>query len=113
MPRIDPRGARLDRRAHRLDRPQAAAVLDGHAALAGDPRQVLERPRLAGARAVEVDDVQLPRARRHPVARGVQRVVAVDGLVLEAALAQPDGPAALDVDRRVEDHARAPARRSP
>jgi hypothetical protein len=67
---------------------------------------------LAFARAVEVDDVQVARAGFDERAGGLERVVGVDGLVLEAPLAQPDGLAVADVDRRQQDHAAtdAPAR---
>src|SRR3954453_5604387 len=41
----------------------------------------------------------------HPGARGLERRVLVDGLLVEIALDQPDGLAIRDVDRRVEDHA--------
>ena len=70
-----------------------------------DPAQVPERRRHARARAVEVDHVQEARARRHPRPRGRERVVVVDGLVLEAPVREPHGPAAADVDGRVEDQA--------
>ena len=65
--------------------------------------------RLAGAGAVEVDDVQEARAGRDPGARGLQRVVVVGRGVLEAALDEADRLAVHDVDRGVEDHATATA----
>ena len=58
-----------------------------------------------GLGAVEVDDVQEARAGVDPRLRGLERIVVVDGLVLEAAVRQPHRLAAADVDRRVEDHA--------
>src|SRR3712207_8535844 len=39
--------------------------------------------------------------------RSIERVLRVDGLLVEVAPAQPDGPPAADVDRRQEDHAAA------
>ena len=58
--------------------------------------------------------MQEARALLDPGARRLQRRVAVDGLLGEVALAQPHRLAVEDVDRRVEDHARAPTgRRSP
>ena len=72
----------------------------------GDPLDVVQVGRLALARAVEVDHVQEARARLDERARGLERVVGVDGLVVEVALAQPDGLAVADVHRRQEDHAR-------
>ena len=101
---LRPRPQRL---ADRGERAQAAAVLDRHARLARDPAQVVDRLRRAGARAVEVDDVQEARARLDPRLRGGQRVVVVDGLVLEAALDEAHRLAVEDVDGRVEDHAAA------
>ena len=66
VPRIDARRAGRERVAHGLDRAQAAAVLDRHAELAGDALEVVEVLRRARARAVEVDDVQVARARLRP-----------------------------------------------
>ena len=74
-----------------------------------DPAQVLERLRLAGAGAVEVDDVQEARAGADPRAGGLERVVVVRRRVLEVALDQAHRLAVHDVDRRVEDHATATA----
>ena len=85
-------------------RAQAAAVLDRHAGLGGDPPQVLEVDRLAGLGAVEVDHVQRRGARLDPAARRRQRVGVVDLLGLEVALDQAHGVAVEDVDRRVEPH---------
>src|SRR3954447_19678663 len=77
--------------------PQAAAVLHGHAGLARDPAQVLDRARAAGAGTVEVDDVKEPRAGVDPRLRGRERVVVVDRPVLEAALHEPHRLAVEDV----------------
>ena len=71
----------------------------------GDPPQMLERPRLARLGAVEVDDVEDARARVHPAPGGLERVVVVDGAVLEAALDEAHRLPLEDVDGRVEDHA--------
>ena len=60
--------------------------------------------RRAGPRAVEVDDVQEARARLDPRARGLERVVVVDGLGVEVALHEAHRLAVGDVDRGVEDH---------
>ena len=98
-------------RADRRDRAQAAAELDRHLELRGDPLDVVQVDRLALARAVEVDDVQEARARLHERARGLERVVGVDGLLVEVALAQPHRLAVADVHRRQEDH--LPAARAP
>src|SRR4051812_35819598 len=49
--------------------------------------------------------MQVARARGHPRAGGLQRVVVVGRGVLEAALDEPHRLAVHDVDRRVEDHA--------
>src|SRR5215210_2229744 len=100
-------GARPQRLADGLEGAQAPAVLHRHARLARDPAQVLDRLRLAGARAVEVDDVEEPRARLDPRPRGRQRIVVVDGRVLEAALDEAHRPAVEDVDGGIEDHAAA------
>ena len=59
-------GAGAQRLAHRGQRAQPAAVLHRHAGPGDDPPQVLDRLRLAGAGAVEVDDVQEARARLDP-----------------------------------------------
>ena len=59
---------------------------------------------LALARAVEVHQVEEARARLHERAGGLQRIVGVDGLLVEAALAQPHRPAVADVHRREQDH---------
>ncbi len=73
--------------------------------LVGDPLEVLEVLRRARLRAVEVDDVQEPRALGHPGPRRLQRVVLVDGLGVEVPLDEADRLALEDVDRRIEDHA--------
>src|SRR4051794_15036467 len=103
-------GAGTQRVAHRVDRAQPAAVLDRHAGALDDPAQVLDRARLALLGAVEVDDVQVARARVDPAPRGLERVVVVGRGVLEAALDEPHRAAAVDVDRRVKDHAATPTR---
>ena len=61
--------------------------------------------RRALARAVEVDDVQRPRALVDPAPGGLARVVVERGLALVVALDQPHRAPVADVDRRVEDHA--------
>ena len=62
--------------------------------------QVVEVGGLALARAVEVHHVQEARAGLHERARRLERVVRVDGLVVEVALAQAHRLAVADVDRR-------------
>ena len=69
VPTIGALGAGAQRVADGVDGAQAAAVLDRDAGLGDDPAQVLERLRLAGAGAVEVDDVQEARAGVDPGAR--------------------------------------------
>ena len=59
---------------------------------------------LAGARRVEVDDVQRLGALVLPVARQLHGVVAEDGDVVEVAAAQADRLAGLDVDGGEHDH---------
>ena len=98
-------GAGAQRVVHGADRPQAAAVLDRDAGPGHDPAQVVERGGLARARAVEVDDVEVARARLDPRAGRLERVVVVDGLGVEVPVREPHGLPAADVDRRVEDHA--------
>src|SRR3954463_12700024 len=84
-----------------------AAVLDRHRQLVRDPLEVVEALGRTGPRAVEVDDVQEPRAGLHPRARGLDRRVAVDGLRVEVAPDEPDRLPLGDVDRRIEDHGTA------
>ena len=81
VPRIDARGARRERRATAASVAQAAAELDRHAELAGDPPQVLEvdaaRPPRAPSRSTTCRQrapASTQRARRR------QRVVVVDRL---------------------------------
>ena len=100
-----PLGAGAERVADGADGPQPAAVLDRDPGPGGDPPEVVERRRRAGAGAVEVDDVQVARARLDPRPRGLQRIVVVDGLRVEVAVREPHGAPAADVDRGVEDHA--------
>ena len=90
----------LERAPDRGDRAQAAAQLHGHLELARDPLHVVQVDRLALAGAVEVDHVQEARAGLDEGARGLERVVRVDGLLVEVALAQADGLAVADVHRR-------------
>ena len=66
-----------------------------------DDREVGE---LAGARRVEVDDVQRLRALVLPVARQFHRVVAEHGDVVEVAAPQAHRLAGLDVDGGEHDH---------
>src|SRR4029077_2259082 len=61
----------------------------------------------AGARAVEVHDVDPARPERLPAPRDADRVVAVDRLAGEIALREAHAAAAAEVDGRVDDHARA------
>ena len=105
-------GARRERAPDRRERAQAAAQLDRHGQLARDPLDVVEVDRLALAGAVEIDHVQEARARLDERARRLERVVGVDRLLVEVALAQPDRLAVADVDRGQQDHAatRAQAR---
>ena len=98
-------GAGGQRLAHRAQRAQAAAVLHGHAQLGGDALQVVQVRRLALARAVQVHHVQVARAGLDEGAGGLQRVVGVHRLVLEAALAQAHRLAVADVHRGQQDHA--------
>ena len=65
---------------------------------------MLQVGRLALARPVEVHNVQEARPRLHERAGGLQRVVRVDGLLVEVPLAQPHGLAVADVHGRQENH---------
>src|SRR5262249_32298064 len=88
-----------------LGAPEAAAELDGDADCVDDLLHDLEVPRLAGARAVQVHDVERPGALLHPAPGGVNRVGVEGGLAVVVALHQADRTTAADVDGRVEDHA--------
>ncbi len=68
---------------------------------------MLEVRRGAAPGAVEVDDVQRPRAVVDPALGGVERVGVVDGLRVEVPLVEAHRLAVEDVDRRQQDHARA------
>jgi hypothetical protein len=59
---------------------------------------------LALARAVEIHEMQEARARVNERARGLQRVVGVDRLLVEVALAEPHRLPVADVHRREQDH---------
>ncbi len=102
----DPLGAGLEHRR----RPTAASrrpppTWIGHSTAAAIRRTASRFCGLPGLRPVEVDDVQELGAFAGPAPRGVDRVGVVGGLALVVALQQAHGPAAADVDRRVEDHA--------
>ena len=72
VPRMTRVAPASTRGAHRLDGAQAAADLDRHVDLGGDPPHVLEVGRSAAAGAVEVDDVQAAGAGLHPAAGGLR-----------------------------------------
>ena len=107
----DARRAGFDHVPDRFDRPQAAADLYGHVEFTGDPLDVLEVRRRAGARAVEIDNVEIASPVLDPAPRGIERVGVVHGPGVEVALREPDGLAVEDVDRRQQDHARAASAR--
>src|SRR4051794_5916779 len=107
-----PLRAGAQRVADRGQGAQAAAVLDRHGQLVGDPLEVVQRLGRAALRAVEVDDVQKAGALVDPRPGGGQRVVLVDGLRVEVPADQPHGLALGDVDGGVEDHAGTPAQSS-
>ena len=112
MPSIDAGGAGGERRADRLGGAQPAADLHRHVDSRRDPLDVLEVRRRAGARAVEVDDVQRPRAVVDPASwprRADRRRRRSAGV--EVAAREPHRLAVEDVDRRQQDHARAAAGR--
>ena len=85
-------------------RADAAAVLHGDVERLDDALDDREVGELAGARRVEVDDVQRLGALVLPVARQLHGVVAEDGDVVEVAAAQAHRLAALDVDGGEHDH---------
>ena len=99
-----PLGPRPQRLADRGEGAQAAAVLHGRLELGRHPPQLAEMLRGPPARAVEVDDVEVLRPLVGPGSRGLERRLGVDRLLVEVAEPQPDRAAALDVDRREEDH---------
>src|SRR5207244_1869249 len=82
---------------------QPAAHRDRDRRRPADPPHQRRLHRPAGARAVEVDDVQPLRPRRGPRAGDRDRIVAVDGLPVERALQEPDAAAAAQVDGRIDD----------
>ena len=61
--------------------------------------------RFAGEGAVQVDQVQAPRARIHPALRHFQRIVGENGFVFHAALAQAHAFPVLQVNGRDQQHA--------
>src|SRR4051794_21781481 len=103
------RGARQQRLAHRHLGAEAAAVLHRDLELLRDPLEVPQVHRPALARAIQVHHVELSGSVLHPRPRGLERIVDVDGLLVEVALAEAHRLPAADVDRGQEDHA---ARRS-
>src|SRR5207245_4419620 len=103
-PDDDARGAGLGERLSGVEVADPAARLDLHGEAVRDGADVVEVLRRAGARAVEIDDVEpfgafgdeLPgrlERRRRDLLRG-----------LEVAPRHADGLTLIDVDRRVEDH---------
>ena len=70
---------------------------------------MLEVDRRAGPGPIEIDDMQRAGAGADPAQRGVERVSVVARPLVELAARQPHGAAVEDVDRRIEDHARARA----
>src|SRR5207245_8349883 len=103
-PDDDARGAGLGERLSGVEVADPAARLDLHGEAVRDGADVVEVLRRAGARAVEIDDVEpfgafgdeLPgrlERRRGDLLRG-----------LEVAPRHADGLTLIDVDRRVDDH---------
>ena len=101
----DPLGAGLEHGRDRGRVAQPAADLDRAADRGRDALHGVEVARLASLRPVEVDHVQELGAFAGPAGCGVDRVRVIDGLLGIVAPQQPDGLAAADIDRRIEDHA--------
>jgi len=70
----------------------------------GDGADRLGVTRLSGHRAVEIDQMQAPRARIHPAARHRHRIVGKYRVVLHAPLPQAHALAVLQIDCRYEQH---------
>jgi hypothetical protein len=88
-----------------LARADAAADLDGvPAGTGGDALDRVTVALRAVARAVEVDDVDLPRAQCAVAIEHVERVGGIDGLGVEAALQQAHALAAAQVDGGNQQH---------
>src|SRR5262245_26186991 len=107
---------RRARRQHGVDRgpvAQAATDLHGNLHRGADGGHQLRLHRTAGARAVQVDDVQPARARRREAARHRHRVVAVDRLAIVGALQEADAAPAAQVDGGVDGHASPRPRTTP
>jgi hypothetical protein len=62
--------------------------------------------RLAGERAVEIDDVQIVETLRGEGARLRGRIVVEDGRLGHVAAQEADALAFFEIDRRIEDHGR-------
>ena len=88
-------------------RPKPAADLNEHPLpnRSDDPTNDLGLRRTPAACAIEVDDMQPGRARRHEPAGQRDGIVGVRGLACEVALAQAYHPAITEVDRgqKIED----------
>ncbi len=91
-------------RARFVGAADAAAVLHRDVEGLDDALHDGEVDELAGARGVQVDDVEGLRALVLPEPRQRDRVVAEHGDVVEVAAPQAHGLAALDVDGREDDH---------
>src|ERR1019366_3106095 len=79
----DPRRPGVHRGANRLRRAQTSADLHRYVDLGGDPPYVLQVGRLPGSRPVQVDDVECPRSGCHPAHGGIERILVIDGLLVE------------------------------
>ena len=104
VPRIARCAAHGEHRLDVLRLAEATADLYLDVDRLADPLDVLDVHRRALARAVEVDDVERPRALVDPAPSGLARVGVERGLALVVALDQPHRAPVADVDRRVEDH---------
>src|SRR3954452_1830957 len=102
-PEHDPLRAGRERVADGDERAQPAAVLDRHVELPRNPPQVVEVHRMPLTRAVEIDHVQLRSALLVPLARGIERVRVIHGLLREVAALEAHRLAAADVDCGQED----------
>ena len=95
----------LEQLVRRVGRAHPATDLDAAGDAAHDQADLVEVGALTGAGGVEIDDVDPLRARGFELARDAHRVVVVDGLGGEVALAQADAVPAAQVDGGKEiDH---------
>ena len=87
--------------------PDAAAELHREIDRVEDRPDRIAVDRLAGERAIQIDDVKPGEARRLEGPRLRRRVVGEDRGPRHVALHEPDAGAALEVDRGEEDHGAA------